>query len=960
MAWTLMAVHQGTGAHGAGDSVPFFLRAVCLYNKHQEVLAMNRKENRIAARQAAEKAMIREEQNRRMEHAAKSSIKDVLKEHQAALCGLDEQAVSESRSKYGSNKVTHEKKQPLLKRLAGAFVNPFTVILFCLAIVSTMTDMVFPYFSLFDSVPEDFDCLTVVIILTMVIISGTLRFVQESRSGNAAEKLLAMITTTCTVTRKGQEKTEIPMDDLVVGDIVHLSAGDMIPADVRILEAKDLFVSQASLTGESEPVEKVPFASAAKESVTDYNNIAFMGSNVVSGSASAVVVCVGDNTLFGSMASAVAGEAVETSFTKGVNAVSWVLIRFMLVMVPLVFFINGITKGDWLDAFLFGISIAVGLTPEMLPMIVTTCLAKGAVSMSKKQTIVKNLNSIQNFGAMDILCTDKTGTLTQDRVVLEYHLNVNGKDDTRVLRHAYLNSYFQTGYKNLMDLAIIHKTEEAEAEDPKLIDLSENYVKVDEIPFDFTRRRLSTVVQDKNGKTQMVTKGAVEEMLSICSFAECDGGVQPLTDEVRRRILRTVDELNDKGFRVLAIAQKSNPSPVGAFGVKDECEMVLIGYLAFLDPPKESTADAIKALKHYGVTTKILTGDNDKVTRTICKQVGMKVRNMLLGSDIEKMSDAQLAQAAESTDVFAKLTPDQKARVVSVLRENGHTVGFMGDGINDAAAMKAADIGISVDTAVDVAKESADIILLEKDLMVLEQGIIEGRKTYANMIKYIKMTASSNFGNMFSVLAASALLPFLPMMSVHLIFLNLIYDLSCTAIPWDNVDEEFITKPRKWDASSVGSFMIWIGPTSSIFDFTTYIFMYFVFCPLFVSGGVLYNDLANHYQGAQLAQMQQAYMGMFQAGWFVESMWSQTLVIHMIRTPKLPFIQSCASASLTLLTLSGITALTIIPFTPFGAMLGFVALPVSYFAYLIPCILLYMVLATSLKKAYVRHYGELL
>mgnify|MGYP000655405997 CR=1 FL=1 len=916
---------------------------------------MNRKENRIAARQAAEKAMIREEQNRRMEHAAKSSIKDVLKEHQAALCGLDEHAVSESRSKYGSNKVTHEKKQPLLKRLAGAFVNPFTVILSCLAIVSTMTDMVFPYFSLFGSVPEDFDCLTVVIILTMVIISGTLRFVQESRSGNAAEKLLAMITTTCTVTRKGQEKTEIPMDDLVVGDIVHLSAGDMIPADVRILEAKDLFVSQASLTGESEPVEKVPFASTAKESVTDYNNIAFMGSNVVSGSASAVVVCVGDNTLFGSMASAVAGEAVETSFTKGVNAVSWVLIRFMLVMVPLVFFINGITKGDWLDAFLFGISIAVGLTPEMLPMIVTTCLAKGAVSMSKKQTIVKNLNSIQNFGAMDILCTDKTGTLTQDRVVLEYHLNVNGKDDTRVLRHAYLNSYFQTGYKNLMDLAIIHKTEEAETEDPKLIDLSENYVKVDEIPFDFTRRRLSTVVQDK-----MVTKGAVEEMLSICSFAECDGGVQPLTDEVRRRILHTVDELNDKGFRVLAIAQKSNPSPVGAFGVKDECEMVLIGYLAFLDPPKESTADAIKALKHYGVTTKILTGDNDKVTRTICKQVGMKVRNMLLGSDVEKMSDAQLAQAAESTDVFAKLTPDQKARVVSVLRENGHTVGFMGDGINDAAAMKAADIGISVDTAVDVAKESADIILLEKDLMVLEQGIIEGRKTYANMIKYIKMTASSNFGNMFSVLAASALLPFLPMMSVHLIFLNLIYDLSCTAIPWDNVDEEFITKPRKWDASSVGSFMIWIGPTSSIFDFTTYIFMYFVFCPLFVSGGVLYNDLANHYQGAQLAQMQQAYMGMFQAGWFVESMWSQTLVIHMIRTPKLPFIQSRASASLTLLTLSGITALTIIPFTPFGAMLGFVALPVSYFAYLIPCILLYMVLATSLKKAYVRHYGELL
>ena len=802
---------------------------------------MNKKENRMALRQEVQKSVIRDEQNRRIQFAATNPINEVLKNLHTTLRGLDEDAVSVSRAKFGSNKVTHEKKKSLAKRLAGAFINPFTAILFCLALVSAMTDMVFPHFSLLGSVPEDFDPLTVVIILTMVLISGTLRFVQESRSGNAAEKLLAMITTTCTVTRREQEKAEIPMDDLVVGDIVHLSAGDMIPADVRILDAKDLFVSQASLTGESEPIEKTPNVSAERESVTDYTNVAFMGSNVVSGSATAVVVCTGDRTLFGSMASAIAGEAVETSFTKGVNAVSWVLIRFMLVMVPLVFFINGITKGDWLDAFLFGISIAVGLTPEMLPMIVTTCLAKGAVSMSKKQTIVKNLNSIQNFGAIDILCTDKTGTLTQDKVVLEYHLNVN-----------------------------------------------------------------------------------------------------------------------DKGFRVLAIAQKSNPSPVGAFGVKDECDMVLLGYLAFLDPPKESTADAIKALKAHGVTTKILTGDNDKVTRTICKQVGLKVRNMLLGADLENMTDAELAKAAESTDVFAKLTPNQKARVVSVLRENGHTVGFMGDGINDAAAMKAADIGISVDTAVDVAKESADIILLEKDLMVLEQGIIEGRKTYANMIKYIKMTASSNFGNMFSVLAASALLPFLPMMSVHLIFLNLIYDLSCTAIPWDNVDEEFIAKPRKWDASSVGNFMLWIGPTSSIFDFTTYIFMYFVFCPLFVSGGVLFNDLAAHYSGAELAAVQAQYIGMFQAGWFVESMWSQTLVIHMIRTPKIPFIQSHASAPVTLLTMTGIAVLTVIPFTPFGTALGFVALPAAYFAYLLPCILLYMVLATSLKKAYVRHYGELL
>lgn len=921
---------------------------------------MNKKINRIEVRQTAQKAAIRDEQNRRIQFAATHPIQETLGYLNTTLCGLEPGKVEENRSEYGSNKVTREKKKTLPQRLAGAFINPFTAILFCLALVSSFTDMIFPHFSLFGCVPKDFDCLTVVIILTMVFLSGTLRFVQESRSGNAAEKLLAMITTTCTVTRKGQEMAEIPLDEVVVGDIVHLSAGDMLPADVRILDAKDLFVSQASLTGESEPIEKIPMVNETRDAITDYTNIAFMGSNVISGSASAVVVTVGDHTLFGSMASEVAHEAVETSFSKGVNAVSWVLIRFMLVMVPLVFVANGITKGDWLSAFLFGISIAVGLTPEMLPMIVTTCLAKGAVSMSKKQTIVKNLNSIQNFGAIDILCTDKTGTLTQDKVVLEYHLNVNGEDDLRVLRHAYLNSYFQTGYKNLMDVAIIQKTEEEEADDPQLVDLSEHYVKVDEIPFGFARRRLTTVVQNRDGKTQMVTKGAVEEMLSICSFAECDGKVRPMTKELKSRILATVDDLNEKGFRVLAIAQKSNPSPAGAFGVTDECDMVLMGYLAFLDPPKESTADAIKALKAHGVTTKILTGDNDKVTRTICKQVGLKVRNMLLGSDLENMSDQELAKAAETTDVFAKLTPDQKARVVSVFRENGHTVGFMGDGINDASAMKSADIGISVDTAVDVAKESADIVLLEKDLMVLEEGIIEGRKTYANMIKYIKMTASSNFGNMFSVLAASALLPFLPMESLQLIFLNLIYDLSCTAIPWDNVDEEFISVPRKWDASSVGSFMMWIGPTSSVFDWMTYIFMYFVFCPLFVSRGVLYNDLASHFAGADLVRMQTAYVAMFQTGWFIESMWSQTLVIHMIRTPKLPFIQSHASAPLTLMTFTGIGVLTIIPFTTFGRMLGFVALPTAYFAYLIPCILLYMVLATSLKKAYVRHYGELL
>ena len=894
--------------------------------------------------------------NTNIEYMATHKVEDIKGYLNINLSGLTEDEVDESRDKYGSNKVKKEKKKSIVERLAEAFINPFTVVLICLAVVSTVTDIIFPILHMFGNTKKDFNPVTVIIILTMVFVSGVLRFIQESRSGDAAAKLLAMITTTCTVTRQNKSHIEIPLDEVVVGDIVYLSAGDMIPADVRIIEAKDLFVSQSSLSGESEPIEKLAIVCEKKDNITEYTNIAFMGSNVISGSAAAIVVSVGDNTLFGSMTSAIATESVETNFTKGVNAVSWVLIRFMLVMVPLVFVINGVTKGNWISAFLFAISIAVGLTPEMLPMIVTSCLAKGAVSMSKKKTIVKNLNSIQNFGAMDILCTDKTGTLTQDRVVLEYHLNIKGDEDSRVLRYGYLNSYFQTGYKNLMDLAIIQRTEEEEANDSQLLDLSENYKKIDEIPFDFSRRRLTTVVQNRAGTIKMVTKGAVEEMLAICSYAEYNGNVEPITNDFRKKILDTVDDLNVKGFRVLAIARKDVEKQ--SCSVDDECEMILMGYLAFLDPPKESAAGAIKALKEHGVRTKILTGDNEKVTKTICNQVGLEVRNMLLGGDIEKMDDDELKKVAEVTDVFAKLTPSQKSRVVSVLRENGHTVGFMGDGINDAAAMKVADIGISVDTAVDVAKESADIILLEKDLMVLESGIIEGRKTFANMIKYIKMTASSNFGNMFSVLGASALLPFLPMESMHLILLNLIYDSCCSAIPWDNVDEEFIKLPKKWDASSIGKFMIWIGPTSSIFDFMTFAFMYFVFCPHFVSHGVTYNNLASHFSGDELNRIRVTYVAMFQAGWFVESMWSQSLVIHMIRTMKLPFIQSRASAPLTMLNFFGIIVITIIPFTLLGKAIGFVSLPLSFFLYLIPCVLAYMILVTAVKKAYIRYHKE--
>lgn len=883
----------------------------------------------------------------------------------ASKTGLNKSSIYASREIYGDNVVTHQKKQSLGTQLFKAFINPFTLILLVLAGVSCFMDIILP---LSCGRADEVSIQAVVIICAMVFLSGILRFVQESRSGAAAELLLSMITTTCSVIRKNkhneEKKKEIPLDKVVVGDIVTLSAGDMIPADVRILEAKDLFINQSSLTGESEPIEKIAKPLDKIDSITDRTNLAFMGSNVLSGQGSALVLATGDSTLFGSVASEVASQAPETNFTKGVNKVSWVLIRFMLIMVPIVFFVNGFTKGDWLEVLLFGISIAVGLTPEMLPMIVSTCLAKGAVIMSKKKTIVKNLNAIQSFGAINILCTDKTGTITQDEVVLEYHINVHGKEDDRILRHAYLNSYFQTGYKNLMDIAIINKTEELELANPKIIDLSQNYTKIDEMPFDFVRRRLSVVVQDTSGKTQMITKGAVEEMLSICSFVEYDSKLEPLSNELKQEILQVVDDLNKDGFRVIALAQKNNPSQVGAFGVKDECDMVLLGYLAFLDPPKSSAKLAITALRDHGVMAKVLTGDNPKVAQNICKQVGLQVGingdKILLGHQIEQMSDEELAVCAIQTEVFAKLSPDQKVRIVKVLQDLGHSVGFMGDGINDVPALKIADVGISVDSAVDIAKESADIILLEKDLMVLEEGIIEGRKTYANMIKYIKMTASSNFGNMFSVLAASVFLPFIPMMPLHLLILNLIYDISCMSLPWDNVDKEILKTPQNWDSKSVSSFMLWFGPVSSVFDWSTYVFMYFVCCPMFVSGGVLYNDLVNVFAGDMLATMQLNYEAMFQAGWFIESMWSQMLIIHMLRTSKIPFVQSSASAPVMFFTLSGIIALTIIPFTQLANALGFVALPSWFFWYLIPCVVLYMLLATLVKVIYIRCYGKLL
>ncbi|MEG2109649.1 MAG: magnesium-translocating P-type ATPase [Clostridium sp.] len=855
--------------------------------------------------------------------------------------GISQREAEKRIEAYGYNEISYGNGITLHKRLFDAFINPFTLVLIALAIVSFFTDYVIP-------ASGDKDLTTVTIITVMVTLSGVLRIVQEGKSNKAGEKLKEMIKTTSAVMRDGKE-IEIPMKDIVVGDIIKLNAGDMIPADVRIIFSKDLFVSESSMTGESEAVEK--FSKLSKETRSkgilshfELENLAFMGTNVISGTATAVVVATGNSTVLGSMADTITEKRELTNFDKGVNSVSFLLIKFMAIMVPIVFVINGVTKGDWLEALLFSISVAVGLTPEMLPMLVTTNLAKGAVKMAKYKTVVKNLNSIQNFGAMDVLCTDKTGTLTEDKIVLENHLDIHGNEDIRVLKHGYLNSYFQTGLRNLLDVAIL-KYGDAEG----FYDVAEMYTKVDEIPFDFARRRMSVVLKDKEGKTQLITKGAIEEMLEISAYAEYKGEILELTDSIRKEILDTVDDLNANGMRVIGVAQKNNPSSEESFSVKDESNMVLMGYISFLDPPKESAKYAIEALNDYGVEVKILTGDNEKVTKYVCKQVGIDVSNIILGSEVEDMTDHQLKEAVENTNIFAKLSPAQKARVVSKLKDNGHVVGFMGDGINDAPAMRKSDVGISVDTAVDIAKESADIILLEKNLMVLQKGVEEGRKTFANIIKYIKMTASSNFGNIFSVLVASAFLPFLPMLPIQLLILNLIYDISCVAIPWDNVDREYLKKPRTWDASSIGSFMRWFGPTSSIFDITTYILMYFVICPA-VLGGNFGDPGVNSV----------LFIALFNAGWFIESLWTQTLVIHMIRTAKIPFIQSRASKLVILFTTIALAIGTIIPYTPLGVEIGMTSLPAIYFAYLIGTIATYMVVVNIVKKIYIKRFGDLL
>lgn len=809
---------------------------------------------------------------------------------------------------------------------AKAFINPFVGVLTALVAISFVMDVLM-------AVPGNQDWTSIIIVTTMIVLSAILRFTQEWKASRSSEALQKMVTNTCYVKRTGIPEGEIRIEELVPGDIVMLAAGDMIPADIRIVEAKDLFVSQSTLTGESDAVEKTPKGMGKKYhkgSVVELDNICYMGSNVVSGSAKGIVFETGNNTYLGTIAKSIAGHRAATAFDKGITKVSLLLIRFMLIMVPIVFLVNGITKGDWMEAFIFAISVAVGLTPEMLPMIVTANLSKGALNMSRKKTIVKDLNAIQNFGAMNILCTDKTGTLTQDHIVLERHVNADGTEDkeNRILRHAYFNSYFQTGLKNLMDRAVLSHVKELNLES-----LSNVYRKVDEIPFDFTRRRMSVVVEDNNGKRQIITKGAVEEMLGICAYAELGGEVRPLTGDIRMRAQKFVGEMNNQGMRVLALAHKSFLSKENNFAVEDEQEMVLIGYLAFLDPPKESAAQAIRQLHGHGVEVKVLSGDNDAVVKTISRQVGIDTSTAVTGPELEKMNEEEKMKAVAVGNIFSKLTPMQKVEIIQLLQKQKNTVGFLGDGINDAAALRESDIGISVDSAVDIAKESADIILLEKDLMVLENGVLEGRKTFGNIIKYVKMTASSNFGNMFSVLVASAFLPFLPMMPIHILIQNLLYDISQTTIPFDRMDPEYLRKPRIWDSSDLSRFMIWIGPISSIFDIVTYIVMWWFF-------------------SCRTPEM----ASLFQSGWFVVGLLSQTLIVHMIRTRKVPFFQSTASWPVLIMTFSIMAIGIYVPFSPFGASIGLTPLPWSYFPWLVGILLAYCMLTQGLKVLYIRAF----
>jgi Mg2+-importing ATPase len=848
----------------------------------------------------------------RLLDAAQGHTDTALQRSDAALQGLTHADASQRLKRYGFNEVVHGRRSGLLRHATSALINPLVILLGVLALISLSVG----------------DVRAAVMMTLMVVLGVSLRFVQEWRADAAAAQLTAMLHTMATVVREGSA-SDIPLRLLVPGDFVQLSAGDLVPADVRLISAKDLFVNQATLTGEALPLEKYARrADPPPQSALDLQNVCFFGTSVVSGTATALVLATGGATYFGSMATHLADNApVVSSFDQGLNRFTWLLLRFMAVMVPLVFLINGIGKGNWLEAFLFALSVAVGLTPEMLPMIVTVCLSKGAIAMSHKKVIVKRLSAIQNFGAMDVLCTDKTGTITQGRVILEKHLDVAGAESSEVLNYSYLNSFHQTGLKNMLDLAVLEHVEVAEA-----LQVRERYRKIDEIPFDFVRRRMSVAVADHQQQHILICKGAVEEIVQVCTQVEVRGARVPLDQSHRAQAAALVGALNDDGFRVLALAYKIMPSDQHTYEPADETELILLGLLAFLDPPKLTALRAITELGQRGVQVKVLTGDNERVARTICRQVGLAVDRIVLGSELDAWSDAQLADAAETTPIFAKLAPAHKERIIAALRGRSHVVGFMGDGINDAAALKAADVGISVDSAVDIAKESSDIILLENSLLVLQDGVLEGRRVFGNILKYVRMAASSNFGNMFSVVGGSLFLPFLPMLPVQVLTNNLLYDFSQTTIPTDAVDAEWLHTARSWKMGEIQRFILLLGPISSIFDYVTFAMMLYIF-----------NAWTNP--------------ALFHTGWFVESLLTQTLIIHVIRTNKIPFLQSRASLPLTLTSLLIVGVGIWLPYSPFADVLGFVALPMLYWPLVGLMLVCYVTLTQLAKTWFVRRYG---
>ena len=873
---------------------------------------------------------------------AYKEISQIYRELGASPDGLSQTQIESMREMYGVNSFSGRKNDTMLPRLRRAFINPFNIILLVLGMISLATDVV---------LASDFarNATTAVIIFSMILISGTIRLIQEIRAKNVSEQLNRLIHERITVRREG-ELREIPAEELVVGDIVLLSAGDRVPADIRLTKVSDLFISQAAITGESAILEKNAQVSSYSnpESLPQLENLAFMATTVISGKGEGIVLAVGKDTLYGSFAKEDPDE--KQSFQKGANSIAWVMLRFIAVLIPVVFILLKITGGKWLESFAFALSVAVGLMPEMLPMVITACLARGSLSMSRKQTIIKDINAMQGFGSMDVLCMDKTGTLTNESILLEYYMDVLGNESDQVLDFAFLNSSYHSGVCNPIDNAIL-ACQTMPGHEQHFADLLIQYQKEDEIPFDYSRKFVSTLVTDKNGDCQLIVKGNISQIVARCSHVEFRGEILPMEKNGMESVASVVDEMLQDGMKVIAVARKKIEKQSQIIPA-DEKDLILMGYLAFFDAPKKTAKTSVEALKRLKVTPKILTGDQADVAASICKRVGIPSEIILTGAELDQMTDTELNEAVEKIHVFAELTPGQKVRLVSALRQNGHTVGFLGDGINDIPALCESNVGISVDTAVDAAKDAADVVLLQKDLGVLEQGILEGRKTFTNMLKYIKITASSNFGNIFSIVCASAFLPFLPMTSLQILLLNLLYDVLCIILPWDNVDEEDTLSPRDWSGKTLGRFMLFFGPISSLFDVVTFLFLYYILCPM-LCGGATYLNIAD-------PVIQSQYVALFQTGWFLESMWTQVLILHFLRTRKIPFVQSSPSVPVICTTFAGIIVFTGITFTRSAAIFGLTRLPIRYFGFLFAVALLYMLLTTVVKTLYQKKYHELI